>query len=186
MSRPRPCPVPGELHRSASHAIAAAGSASADGKRSDSPCNPQSPWVPWILGRGLVPLTSPHLSLTLAPSWLRLTLPVSWYLSTCDPTLGTLVSPCTAVDTHGSSATGTPRGPLQVNPPRRSYPATWSVPAAYVNPALPLLLLRCPLVAVHPIAQPESQTHLALAGDQGLTSLDHKKMPHERERPSVE
>ena len=76
MSRLRPCLAPGELHASASHAVAAAGNDNDDGKPENSHHNPRTSWVPSILIKTQVPPTSSPPLLDF-DSWLSPTLLIS-------------------------------------------------------------------------------------------------------------
>ena len=183
MSRLRPGPAPRELHINSSHAIAAALNDNDDGKHGNSHHNLWTSWVPWTLVRTQVPLTSPlpflHLGSPLAFPYTP-GFPVPLYLWSCHGYSGESLHCCGP--RLVMSCIRTPRGalcklilpvlPWETGP---SFAVTPSVPAAYLNPALSLLIIWCPLVARHPFAQPESKTHLALGGATylGLTYLAH-------------
>lgn len=55
-----------------------------------------------------------------------------------------------------------------------------------LSPALPFLILCCPLVAICAVVQPEHNSNLILAGSQVAHEMDLKKMPDERKRPNLE
>lgn len=193
MSRLRPCPAPRELHINDSHAIAAAGNDDDDGKHDNSHDNPQASWVPWILVRTQVPLTSclpfldfgSLLAFPYTPGFL-----VRLYQGPYRGFSGESLHCC--APRWAMSCVTTPGGSVLVNSPVSRWEAGLSsqspvCPAAYLHPAPPTSDSLLPSSSYLPHCTARVQNpHLALAGCQGLTYLDLKKMPDERKRPNVE